>query len=303
MRILITGANGLLGQKLVQQLGMLPNHEVIATGTGAARVTLPGNTRWRTLDVTDGDQVAQAISEERPEAVIHTAAMTNVDQCETDREGCQSLNVDAVAHLAQACADTGSYLLHLSTDFIFDGAAGPYDEAATPNPVSIYGHAKLEAERVVMAQPGLRWGIGRTILVYGIAQDMSRSNIILWVKSSLEAGKRIQVVDDQWRTPTLAEDLADGCLRMALQQAEGIFNLGGPDLLTPYDMALATAQYFGLNASLIERVDGTRFTQPAKRPPRTGLVIDKARTQLGYAPRTFAEGIAVLAGQMERQVA
>ena len=300
--MLITGANGLLGQKLIGLLASRPEVEVIATGPGQARLALPANVRWQPLDVTDGAQVAQLLAEVRPNAVIHTAAMTNVDQCETDAAGCQALNVEAVGHLAKACAANDSYLVHLSTDFIFDGTAGPYDELATPNPLSVYGHAKLAAERVVQAQEGLRWGIGRTILVYGIAQDMSRSNIILWVKSSLEAGKRIQVVDDQWRTPTLAEDLADGCLRMAERRAEGIFNLGGPDLLTPYDMALATARYFGLDADLIERVDGTRFTQPAKRPPRTGLVIDKARTHLGYAPHTFAEGIAVLAGQIMQKV-
>ena len=95
-----------------------------------------------------------------------------------------------------------AYLLHLSTDFIFDGAAGPYDEQAEPNPLSFYGHSKLDAEFIVRQEPGLSWGIARTILVYGLAQDMSRSNIILWVKSSLEQGKKIQVVDDQWRTPT-----------------------------------------------------------------------------------------------------
>jgi len=297
MKILITGANGLLGQKLVQQL-QGDQHTVIATGTGAARVNLPANATWMSLDVRDENAVREALNQERPEAVIHTAAMTNVDQCEGDHDGCRALNVEAVQNLSLACASVDSYLLHLSTDFIFDGAAGPYDEEGIPNPLSFYGQAKLDAEHVVQTTKGLRWGIARTILVYGIAQDMSRSNIILWVKKSLEAGKNIQVVDDQWRTPTLAEDLADGCIRMALQQAEGIYNLGGPDLLTPYEMAMATADYFYLDKSKIERVDGSRFTQPAKRPARTGLVIDKARTTLGYAPHTFLEGIAVMAGQM-----
>jgi dTDP-4-dehydrorhamnose reductase len=298
MKILITGANGLLGQKLILQLGSHGNVTVLGTGPGAARVTLPANASWQTLDVRKAQEVDTLLAAERPDVVIHTAAMTNVDQCETDHAGCLALNVEAVRNLAKACAAQGSYLLHLSTDFIFDGTAGPYTEEGTPNPISFYGESKLTAEQIVLGQVGLRWGIARTILVYGIAQDMSRSNIILWVKSSLEAGKKIQVVDDQWRTPTLAEDLADGCIRMALQQAEGIYNIGGPDLLTPYEMAMATATYFNLDKTLIEQVDGTRFSQPAKRPPRTGLVIDKARQNLGYAPHSFAEGIEVLAGQL-----
>jgi len=298
MKLLITGANGLLGQKLLAQLGSQPHIHVVATGLGAARVPLPPNAQWAQLNVTDPAALQALLLRHRPEVVIHTAAMTNVDLCQTDHAACRALNVNAVQYLADACVQINAYLLHVSTDFIFDGAAGPYTEEGVPNPLSFYGHSKLDAERIVQAQPDLRWAIARTILVYGTAQDMSRSNIILWVKSSLEAGKKIQVVDDQWRTPTLAEDLADGCLRLATTQAEGIFNIGGPDLLTPHQMALATAAYFKLDKSLIEQVDGTRFTQPAQRPARTGLVIDKARQVLGYAPHTFAEGIAILASQM-----
>jgi dTDP-4-dehydrorhamnose reductase len=135
-------------------------------------------------------------------------------------------------------------------------------------------------------------------LVYGLANDLSRSNIILWVKSSLEAGKQIQVVDDQVRTPTLAEDLAAGCILMAEQGATGIFNISGSELLTPYQMAMETADYFGLDKSLINQTDSTLFTQPAKRPMKTGFVIEKAKNQLGYRPKTFREGISILAKQL-----
>ena len=149
-----------------------------------------------------------------------------------------------------------------------------------------------------MQHSGLRWAIARTVLVYGIAYDMSRSNIILWVKKSLEDGKNIKVVTDQWRTPTLAEDLAMGCYLIANQEAEGIFNISGKDLLTPYEMAIMTADYFELDKSLIAQADSSTFSQPAKRPARTGFVLDKARSILGYEPRSFTEGIAILAGQL-----
>ena len=157
------------------------------------------------------------IGEENPDVVIHTAAMTNVDQCETEREGCRKLNVDAVEYIIKACEHTGAYLLHLSTDFIFDGEAGPYDENGIPNPVSLYGESKLAAEKLLF-DSNIKYGIARTVLVYGTAHDMSRSNIILWVKRSLEAGKDIKVVDDQLRSPTLAEDLAIGCYLMAQKE-------------------------------------------------------------------------------------
>lgn len=295
MSILITGANGLLGQKLVLLLKE-KGEAFVATGRGANRMPLT-DVPYRTMDITNADEVMHVMTNERPSVVIHTAAMTNVDQCEQDREGCWLQNVTAVENMAKACKATGAFLLHLSTDFIFDGEDGPYSEEAEARPVSYYGESKLAAERVVM-NAGIDWAIARTVLVYGTAFDMSRSNIILWVKKSLEDGKTINVVNDQWRTPTLAEDLAMGCYLIASKKARGIFNISGKDFMNPYQMAVATADHFGLDKSLINETDGSKFSQPAKRPPKTGFVLDKARRELGYNPRSFAEGIAVLAGQI-----
>jgi dTDP-4-dehydrorhamnose reductase len=240
--------------------------------------------------------VNSVIAKHQPDVVIHTAAMTNVDQCESEREGCWDLNVNAVQYIAEACEANNAFLLHLSTDFIFDGEDGPYDEEAQANPISYYGESKLAAEHII-TQSKLDWAIARTVLVYGIAHDMSRTNIVLWVKKSLEEGKEIKVVDDQLRSPTLAEDLAQGCLLIAEQKAKGIFNISGSDLLTPYEMAIKTAQFFNLSTSSMQKADSSTFTQPAKRPPKTGLLIEKARKVLGYEPHSFDEGIAIIAQQ------
>ena len=299
MKVLITGANGLLGQKLVKLIIDKGQDELIATARGQNRLPFSADKfQYSTLDVANKEEVNKVLSEERPDAVIHTAAMTNVDQCETEREACWQLNVDAVEYLIEACEKINAYLLHLSTDFIFDGEEGPYDENGKPNPISYYGESKLAAEKL-LAESNLSYGIARTVLVYGIAHDMSRSNIILWVKGSLESGKEIKVVDDQLRSPTLAEDLAMGCYLMAQQKAEGVFNISGKDLLTPYEMAIKTADYFKLDTSTVEKADASTFSQRAKRPPRTGLLIEKARTQLGYEPRSFDQGIAIVAEQIK----
>jgi dTDP-4-dehydrorhamnose reductase len=296
MSILITGANGLLGQKLVVLLKE-KGEDFLATGRGASRIPLEG-IRYQSMDITNAAETLEVITTEKPEVVIHTAAMTNVDQCETDKEGCWLQNVTAVENIVKACEASGAFLLHLSTDFIFDGEDGPYDEEAKANPVSYYGDSKLAAEKAVMAGK-IDWAMARTVLVYGIAFDMSRSNIILWVKKSLEEGKTINVVNDQWRTPTLAEDLAMGCYLIAKKKAKGVFNISGKDFMNPYQMAIATADYFGLDKSLINETDGSKFSQPAKRPPKTGFVLDKAKEVLGYNPRSFEEGIAVLAEQLK----
>jgi dTDP-4-dehydrorhamnose reductase len=299
-KILITGSNGLLGQKLVALLLQNKSTEIIATARGDNRLPFKEGYTFESLDITNAAQVTEVIGKYRPHVVINTAAMTNVDQCETDKENCWAQNVYAVEHLIEACKITDSFLLHVSTDFIFDGKAGPYTETAEPNPVSFYGWSKLAAEKLV-ENSGIRWAMARTILVYGIVNDMSRSNIILWVKNSLEAGKEIKVVNDQWRTPTLAEDLAMGCFLIADKEAEGIFNISGKDLLNPYEMAIMTADYFGLNKSLIHEVDGSTFRQTAKRPAKTGFDISKASEVLGYNPVSFQEGIAILASQIPSQ--
>ena len=296
-KILVTGANGLLGQKLIGFLREDERFETIATARGANRLPFITGYTYHAMDITDWSSIESVFETIKPEVVIHTAAMTNVDQCEAEKEACWKQNVTAVEYLVKACEANDTFLLHLSTDFIFDGKAGPYKEEDEPNPISFYGWSKLAAEKAVTSS-SIRWAIARTVLVYGIAHDMSRSNIVLWVKKSLEDHKTIQVVDDQWRTPTLAEDLALGCILIAEKESQGIFNISGEDLLTPYEMALRTADYFGLNKELIKRADSTTFTQPARRPPRTGFILDKAKNILGYAPRTFSEGIEILAQQL-----
>lgn len=296
-RLLITGSNGLLGQKLVELLRKQANVDLIATARGVNRLPVTDGYTYASLDITDQEEVNAVFDQFKPEIVIHTAAMTNVDTCETDQEGCDLLNVDAVAFIIQACEKHNSYLCHLSTDFIFDGAAGPYTEEGIANPISYYGESKLKAEQLLLAS-SIRWSIARTVLVYGIVPDMSRSNIVLWVKKSLEEGKTIQVVTDQFRTPTLAEDLAIGCWLLAKDEVEGIFNISGSDFLTPYEMAVMTADYYGLDKSLLQKADSSTFQQTAKRPARTGFVLDKAKKVLGYAPRTFQEGITLMAQQV-----
>lgn len=298
-RVLITGANGLLGQKLVHLLTKQTDIQTIATARGTLRYALPAPAQYMSLDITDRNAILEVFEAVKPDAVIHTAAMTQVDDCEQDHEACWLQNVEATRYVGEACEKNKAFLLHLSTDFIFDGLAGPYTEDATPNPLSYYGHSKWEAEKIVQ-QLACPWAIARTVLVFGIIETASRSNIILWVKKSLEEGKNIKVVDDQWRTPTLAEDLAVGCALIVEKEAQGFFNISGKEMLTPYDMAIATADFFKLDKSLITRTDASGFSQPAARPPKTGFIIDKARQVLGYEPHTFLEGIAILASQIEK---
>lgn len=307
MKILITGSNGLLGQHLIKLLKQQNNYQIIATARGENRLKDQHGYQYVSLNICDETQVKKVIADNIPDVIIHSAAMTKVDDCEIKKEQCWKSNVLATQYLIKSAQQIKSSFLLISTDFIFNGESGPYDENALPDPLSYYGTSKLAAEMLLMTSQ-LRWAIARTVLVYGIAEDMSRSNIILWVKKSLEQGKKIRVVDDQWRTPTLVRDLAIGCQLITdkflanndvdTNKISGIFNISGRDFLTPYEMALKTADHFHLDKSLIEKADASSFTQTAKRPPKTGFIIDKARKILGYEPHSFEEGIKIVGEEL-----
>jgi dTDP-4-dehydrorhamnose reductase len=296
--IVVTGANGLLGQKLVQKLSRRDAVHLVATGVGPNRNPLDEGYAYEKMDITKPEEVRAIFTKYEPTEVIHAAAMTNVDQCEKEQEACWKLNTESIHTLVELCREFETRIIYISTDFIFDGAAGPYTEKATPNPLSWYGKSKLEAENIIMTS-GLPYAIARTQLVFGVVADMSRSNIVLWVKKSLESKTPINVVNDQFRCPTLAEDLAEGVVLMTMKDKNGIYNISGPDMHSVYDMALLVADHFKLDKSLITAVDSSSLNQPAPRPPKTGFIILKAQTELGYRPRTFREALGVVERQLE----
>ena len=302
IKILITGSNGLLGQKLVYKLKEDKGVVCIATAKGENRLVQKDGYLYESMDITNARSVEQIFSKHKPDVVINTAAMTNVDLCESEKTACDNLNVAAVDYQIKTLEKLTSeeykpHFIQLSTDFIFDGTHGPLDENEKPNPLSYYAESKLKAEELTK-KAKISWAIARTVLVYGIVDNMSRSNIVLWVKSNLEQGKKINVVDDQFRTPTLAEDLADGCILIAQKRAEGIFNISGKDFYSILEMAHIVADYYHLDKSLINPAKSEDIKQPAKRPPITGFIIDKAKRELGYDPHSFTEGIKI----MEQQI-
>ena len=292
-KVLITGSNGLLGQKLIYQLIGYPDYLVFATSRGENRTLIKKRYEYIPLDITDEQEIQETFDYVQPDIVINTAAMTNVDACEDDKEGCWKLNVDAVQLIVNACEKYNSHLIHVSTDFIFDGVSGPYSEESEPNPLSYYGESKLAAEEIVK-KSSCKWSIARTVLVYGVVDNMSRSNIVLWAKGALESGKELTVVNDQFRTPTLAEDLAHGCILIAQNGAQGIYNISGEDYMCIIDLVKKVAKYYQLDENLVKPISSSSLNQKAARPPKTHLLLDKAKKDLGYKPSSFEEGLSIL---------
>jgi len=297
MKVLVTGSNGLLGQKITELvLKKYPDITLVATGKGENRNAIKKGYEYRTMDITDLNSLKKVFEAEQPDVVIHTAAMTQVDDCEFKKEECVALNITAVKNIAKLSSILNFRLVHLSTDFIFDGTKKMYKEDEEPNPLSYYGWSKLEAEKAVITNAS-NYAILRTVLVYGTVSDMSRSNIMLWAYNTLKDGKKAKVVDDQFRTPTLADDLAQGCMLAALANGNDIFNIAGRDFIGIYELVEKIANMYGFEMTNISKVSSSTLNQPAKRPPITGLDISKAQNILGYKPHSLEEGIRICIGK------
>ncbi len=289
MKILVTGTNGLLGQNLIHQLAGM-NHQVIATGRGPQRISPDASINYFDLDITSVKRTRKFIRQHGPDILIHCAAMTQVDDCERDRERSLMVNVLSTETMLDACTGGSTHFIFLSTDFVFDGTKGNYSEEDPVNPVNWYGETKVLAEKKVAEYSGA-WAIARTCLLYGVPIHGSRPNIISWVRSALEKGEHIRVVNDQVRTPTNVLDFATG-IRLILEQgARGHFHLSGNDIMTPYELAIAVADYFSFDRNLIEAVDANSFSQLGKRPMKTGFNISKARQELGFSPCSLQSGL------------
>jgi dTDP-4-dehydrorhamnose reductase len=298
MKILITGSNGLLGQKLLHKLRQDSSVELIATSKEENRVSEQNGYTYFELDITDQKQVTELIANRKPDVVINTAAMTNVDLCEDEKKDCDALNVDAVQYLADACEKIDAHLIQISTDFIFDGEDGPYSEEDEPNPLSYYGLSKLKSEQLLQAH-SVKWTVLRTIIVFGVGEKLSKGNIVLWAKGALEKGDPLNIIDDQFRAPTLAEDLADICILAAKKKALGIFNASGKDIMSIYEIVERVAMHYGISTEHLNKISTATLNQKAVRPPKTGFILDKSRKELGYNPHSFEECLTIIDQQLK----
>lgn len=293
MRILITGSNGLLGQKIVKQC--LKNKiEFIATSKGENRNPDCPDDRYVPMDICNKLEINNVFQAVYPTHVIHTAAITNVDYCELNPEECREVNVQATRYLFDVSKQYQSHFELLSTDFVFDGEKGMYKETDNVHPLSIYAASKVDAEKILLESDYKNWSVARTIIVYGTANNLSRSNIILWAIDALQKQQPMNIINDQFRMPTWADDLAWGCLEICRRNKTGIFHLCGPELLSIYQIVERVAGYLNASMDHVKMIDSSTLNQPAKRPPRTGFDFSKSRKELDYNPKTIEETLKEL---------
>ncbi|MBS1519303.1 MAG: SDR family oxidoreductase [Bacteroidetes bacterium] len=295
MKVFITGANGLLGQAVTSIFTRETDHELILTSVEDSSYLEYGHT-YCVLDITEKEDVKKLIYFHEPDVIINCAAYTNVDKCETERELSWRINVDGVKNLIIAAKKIGSKIIHFSTDYIFDGKNGPYDELSKPNPVSFYGREKLASENALVTSD-IRFAIIRTLVLYGIGNNV-KPNFALWMIDELKNNRPVNIVTDQISNMTMIDDLAYGTLKIAEKDASGIYNISGPDILSRYDFALKLCEVFKYDKNLVKPVTTESLKQPAPRPLKSGLIILKAQSELGFNPMDTLEGLRLLKVQL-----
>jgi dTDP-4-dehydrorhamnose reductase len=287
MKIIITGANGFLGQHL-SLYTYNKKYDVYPVSRGAKRIPLL-EIPYYSLELTDKQAVFDFVVQIQPDVIIHTAAMSKPDECYLNQEACMLHNVIVTQYLLDAAAQVSARFIYVSTDFIF-GEGGPHSELALPDPLNFYGESKLMAENLVKTS-GLKQNIVRPVFIYGAHWEGMRPSFIQWVKNQLLANKHIKVVTDQHRTPTYVMDICNGIDLLLGVETNEAFHFAGEDILTPFEMAVTVAQVLGLNAQLIEPVTADIFPEIVRRAKDSGLKIEKGKTTLGYQPHSFEEGV------------
>lgn len=294
-KILVTGANGLLGQKVTEIFKHESDHTLTLTDL-QDKAEEPKGFDYFPMDITRKEDVKEAVKKYSPDIIINTAAYTNVDGSETERELSWKVNVDAVKNFIIASRINSSKIIHISTDYVFDGKSGNYDENSKPAPLSYYGKSKLASENALIAS-GINYVILRTMIIYGTGKNI-RPNFALWLVDMLSGKQPVKIVDDQFGMPTMVDDLGWGLLKIVDLGKSGMYHISGSEYLSRYEFAVKLANIFGYDENLIMPVKTSDLSQAADRPMNSSFILLKAETDLGIKPLNVTDGLYLLKTQL-----
>lgn len=288
MKVLITGANGLIGQYIGKLILKSKDFLLLPTGLGNPRIKDFENF-YQKLDISNSSEVKNFLITEKPDIVINCAAISHVDICEEFPDKCFKVNVLGVKNLIDNL-NPQSKFIHLSSDFVFDGTSLNYKENDQPNPLSVYGKSKLQAEEYIQ-QNFKNHQIIRTILVFGFGENLSRNNILTWAYSFLSQNKKIKVVNDQIRKPTYVKDLAKAIFDLMVSNQNSTFHISGEEEISIFQLAKKVADVYGFDKNLISSISSKSLNELDKRPPITGFNLDKISSIINYKPQSITNAL------------
>ncbi len=287
--MLLTGASGLLGNNLIPILR--PHYEIVSIGRTAPLVQVDQIEHF-TLDLTNPASLNEFLNSHRFDLIINCAAMTDVDFCERNRENAKLINSESVKQFSSYSHSSETLLVHISTDFVFDGHSGPYPESFRPHPINYYGTTKMEAENFIIYS-GCHYVIIRTSHIYGINQK-GGARIVQMMKDKIDNGLQYWAAIDQYINPTLASNLAESILELLKIDFRGVINIAGAEYLSRYEIAKIVASKFGLDKNMIIEKEMKEIPLAAARPLRAGLNIDKMKMTIPTKPVGISEGLEIL---------
>jgi dTDP-4-dehydrorhamnose reductase len=294
LKLLITGASGLYGSKLAE-LAVARNFEVYSCDVQELQVC--GN--FVKFDVSNKELVNEAFQRVKPDVVVHAATLTDVDKCELNKELAWKINVEGTKNILEAAKSAGSFLIYISTDYVFNGEKGNYKESDKPDPINYYGLTKLKAEELVKAQA--EYFIARPSVIYGSTPAAGKVNFALWLIDTLGKGERVKIVTNQWNTPTLNTNLAEMTMEVVERRLTGTFHLCGATRVSRFQFAELIAEAFGLDKSLIDPALSSQFKWPAKRPMDSSLDTSKAQKTLKNKPLEMGEALNRLKVELSKR--
>lgn len=293
-RILVFGSNGMLGQRLTK---FFEAQHVEFLASSFEDFSYNKNVEYIQCDITDRSKTKKLIFDFCPDYIINVAAYTNVDKSESERETAWKVNVKSVEYMAEAARIIDAHIIHISSDYIFDGENGPYLETAIPNPIGYYGRTKLASENVLKLY-AVKHTIIRTNVLYG-PTHFGRPDFVKWVIDSLRNKNQIRIVTDQINNPTFIDDLVQAITKIIELKKEGTYNIGGPDFLSRYDFTLMIADFFNLDKNLVVPILTKDLNQPARRPLKSGLITIKAQSELGYRPHSYIDSFQIIKEELK----
>ena len=293
MKLLVTGASGLLGSKITK-LATQAGHKVCS----GYFMHQPKNGEPLKIDLKNSESVLKTIQEADVEIIIHCAALTDVDTCEINRDLAKTINVDGTKSVIKGANNSGSFLAYISTDYVFDGIKGNYTEEDETKPVNFYGYSKLLGEKAV-TEESKNYLIARASVVYGDKPASGKINFALWLIEELKANKEIKILTDQFSSPTLNSNAAEMILEACEKKLTGTYHISGASRISRYDFAVRLAEKLNLDKRLIKKARIEEMQWKAKRPRDSSLNTLKAQNTLKTKPMSLDEALIRLKEELD----